>query len=943
MNLVAPLRASVYAFKIRRIRDESSFVSHLNKSLKRVVVLYGRLKSNSLYGPFIALYVVLLLSLIVTMSTPAFAQVVTWTQNDINTGSTGTFSYGAASPPTYTIAGSGTGVGLIDDSFTYVSTPCTQASYIQGKVVSQTNTGAGAIAGFCLRDSVQQSYAYSYNLNVTPSNGISFSRRYQGGFNSSIATSTGAAPIYLKLARDGSVAAGYTVSAYKSSDGVTWTLVGSAAEANTNPMPNKFTTGFVVSSSVSGSTQSTAVFDHVSTCMSTPQTSSNLLLWLKSDQGVSTTGGAVDSWADQSGNSNNATNTGALRPTYSTGTANSGILNSVTFNGTSQYLNLPSGFANLTSGFSAFAMIKPSSSTATGTPIVLGNTGPSDAVVLKTVGTNAALYAWNSTTSSNVTTTTNPISTSAFQLLEATFAPGSSPNTGVGKVFVGGTQQASSSTLVQTLANISRTTNRVGTSTQSTEYFAGDICEILVYANPITDTLRHSIESYMLSKYNVGSKPTLDTPVIQPGSGTFIPQQPLMLSQAQDALVNFRLDGTTPTSSDPWFYNNQSFFLTSVSPEFVPKIPFTSTITAKGTAPFWNDSAVATAVYQMDNTTGAIPRSGLIQWLSAGNVTLSGSNVTTWQDISGTGNNASNGANQPTLVTGAINGLPAVNFSGSQFLQMPAGMANFTSGMTAIIVASPSSVSAGARLFDFGNGATSDNVIMSLPSTTGLTFSTYNGSTASSATASTGINLGQFQLLEALYSGTNTATLFQNGTQLVQSTTMQTLNNLTRNNCYLGQDSAGGNRFNGQIAELLLWNRQLSVTERTSVEGYLLGKYQALSANSTTAPTLSVATSTLSVPAQVAIAGPNGAKIYWTNDGTTPTSSSNPYVGPVRVAWTQTLKAIAILNGISSSVSSSTLTLDSTQYPAPAAADTRTLNLEQQLPNVGIPHDANQP
>ncbi|HIA52075.1 MAG TPA: hypothetical protein EYN91_08335 [Candidatus Melainabacteria bacterium] len=891
----------------------------------------------------ISLLSLIYIVLSVFASLPADAQAVPWTKNDINSGSSGVFTYTAGSPPQYQISGSGTGVGAVDDSFCYVSTPCTQSNYVQGKVVSQTNTGAGALAGFCIRDSVQTSYAYSYVLAVTPGSGITFSRRYQGGANSTIATAAGTAPIYLKLARNGSAATGYTVSAYSSSTGTNWTLIGSAGEANTNPMPNKMTFGFVVSSTVNGATQSTAVFSNVSTCMTVPQPSSNLLLWLKSDDGISATGSNVDTWSDQSGNGNNATGAGATRPTLTVGTANSGILPSVTFNGTSHLMSLPSGFSNLTSGYSAFVMLKPSSSVATGTPVVLGNTGPSDAALVKTVGTNAALYAYNSTTSSNVTTSSNPISTSAFQLLEATFTPGSSPNTGVGKVYVNGTQQATSSTLVQTLANISRTTNRIGASTQSTEYFGGDICEILVYSNPVSDGLRKSIESYMLSKYGVGNTPTLDAPVITPTSGTFLPQQQFIISQPQEALTYFRTDNIAPSTSDLFFYNNQNFFLTTVAPEFVPRVQQTSVIKALAKAPFWNDSPVATATYTMDNSTAPIARSGLAGWYRASDVTLSGSNVTTWQDISGSSNNATNGANQPTLVSGAVNGLPAVNFSGTQFLQLPAGMANFTSGMTVMAVAKPVSVSAGARIFDFGNGATSDNVTMSLPSTTGLTFSTYNGSTASSATASSGVTLGQFQLLEASYSGTNTATLYQNASQLTQSTTMQTLNNLTRNNCYLGQDSAGGNRLNGQIAELLIWNRQLTVAERTAAEGYLLSKYQLLSTNAVAAPSLSVATSTLTAPAQVAIAGPNGAKIYWTNDGSTPTTSSNLYVGPVNVAWTQTLKAVAVLNGITSSVSSSVLTLDSTKWPSPSASDARTLNLEQQLPNVGIPHDANQP
>ncbi|MCC7527653.1 MAG: hypothetical protein IT342_03960, partial [Candidatus Melainabacteria bacterium] len=426
---------------------------------------------------------------------PAYAQVVTWTKTDINTGSVGSYTYGAASPPTYTISGSGTGVGFVDDSLCFVGTPAYGALALQAKVVSQTNTGSGALAGLCIRDSVQSNYAYSYVLAVTPGSGIVFYRRYQGGGNSTIATAAGTAPIFLRLARNGDPTNGYSVLAESSVDGVNWTTVGAAAEANTNPMPNKFFAGMVVSSTVNGATQSSVVFDHLSYMTSVPQLSSNMLLWLRPDAGVATTGGAVDTWSDQSGNANHATNTGAARPTMSTGTANSGILNSITFNGSSQYLSLPADFANLSSGISVFAMVKPSASVATGTPFVCGESTNNDAAILKITGagTNAALFAFNGSTSSNVTTSSNPISTSAFQLVEGIYTPGSSPSTGVGKVYVGGTLQATATNMVQNLNNTSRTLNRIGTGTGSTEWFGGDICEILVYSNPVSDSLRKSI------------------------------------------------------------------------------------------------------------------------------------------------------------------------------------------------------------------------------------------------------------------------------------------------------------------------------------------------------------------------------------------------------------------------------------------------------------------
>lgn len=59
---------------------------------------------------------------------------------------------------------------------------------------------------------------------------------------------------------------------------------------------------------------------------------------------------------------------------------------------------------------------------------------------------------------------------------------------------------------------------------------------------------------------------------------------------------------------------------------------------------------------------------------------------------------------------------------------------------------------------------------------------------------------------------------------------------------------------------------------------------------------------------QVTISGPDGASIYYTVDGSTPTSASSQYSAPLTFSETTTLKAIAIKDGISSEVTSRTYT-----------------------------------
>ena len=274
-------------------------------------------------------------------------------------------------------------------------------------------------------------------------------------------------------------------------------------------------------------------------------------------------------------------------------------------------------------------------------------------------------------------------------------------------------------------------------------------------------------------------------------------------------------------------------------------------------------------------------------------------------------------------------------------MQAPAGFSDFTSGCSLFAVVCPTSVTSGARILDFGNGATSDNVLLEEPASGSAALYTYNGSSGTNVTASGALTLNQFQLLEAVDNGSGTATVFTNGVQGAQNASMNSLNSIVRSNCYIGQGSAGGNYFQGDIAELILFNRGVTASERAAIEGYLSGKYQIALANSTPAPNFSVAAGTLTAPTQLAIEAPAAATIFVTTDGTTPTTSSPVYSSPLNISFSQTVKAIAVINGVSSSVTSAAYTLDSTQWPAPASTSTP-LQLNLQLPNLSIPQDANQ-
>ena len=72
---------------------------------------------------------------------------------------------------------------------------------------------------------------------------------------------------------------------------------------------------------------------------------------------------------------------------------------------------------------------------------------------------------------------------------------------------------------------------------------------------------------------------------------------------------------------------------------------------------------------------------------------------------------------------------------------------------------------------------------------------------------------------------------------------------------------------------------------------------------SVSAPTFSGATQ-FTESTQVSMSGPAGAEIHYTTDGTQPTAQSTLYTAPITLSETTTVKAIAIKDGKSSSVTS---------------------------------------
>lgn len=179
-----------------------------------------------------------------------------WTASDIGTvGAPGSTNY---TNGTYTIAGSGANIWNTADEFQFARTSMTGDCTIVARVASVDPTANWSKAGIMIRETDDPNSKYVFVL-MTPTNGLLFEKRDSDTAPNNSSTQPGAVstidpPQWLKLTRSGN-----TFTAYYSSDGSSWTPVGSP---QTVSMSGAALAGLAVCS-VSDGNLCTAVFDNV--------------------------------------------------------------------------------------------------------------------------------------------------------------------------------------------------------------------------------------------------------------------------------------------------------------------------------------------------------------------------------------------------------------------------------------------------------------------------------------------------------------------------------------------------------------------------------------------------------------------------------------------------------------------------------------------------------
>ncbi len=221
-------------------------------------------------------------------------------------------------------------------------------------------------------------------------------------------------------------------------------------------------------------------------------------------------------------------------------------------------------------------------------------------------------------------------------------------------------------------------------------------------------------------------------------------------------------------------------------------------------------------------------------WFRGSSVTLgSGSDVATWLDQSGSARNVSQGtiSKRPTQLTSSINFNPTLQFNPANFQELTKATGilptSAQNDVNAFVVAKTGAIVASSIFYE--TTASGGRVNTHIPWSDGILYWDAGDATAPQrlSTAWTGsLNVGQLWTLMAS-TGTTPSGLkqdiYRNGLLLASDNDMATYTGA--NQVFSVGSTNGGNYFNGEIAEIILYTSNLTSAQMLRVNSYLALKY----------------------------------------------------------------------------------------------------------------------
>jgi fibronectin type 3 domain-containing protein len=350
----------------------------------------------------------------------------------------------------------------------------------------------------------------------------------------------------------------------------------------------------------------------------------------------------------------------------------------------------------------------------------------------------------------------------------------------------------------------------------------GDIAEVIIYDRALSDAEREAVGQYLAAKYAFVAVPAAPTNLTA-----------VALSNTQVSLA---------WTNDPG--NGVQFY--EVERKAAGESGFASVATVADGMGYQDNTAVAGTAYtyriRMRNYAGTsgysneanattpttkangVPSTGLRLWLKA-DAGLTVGSVPYWPDQSGV---ASRGAAQvtvsaqPVLVANALNGRPVVHFSGGQRLALPANLMDGASAGEGFVVLKMATDNSDQGFWNLGPPGSPQRY------TNGSGYIEEDfGSNANYTVAKPGLPLTQYHLYGVLAKA-GLVQMRQNG-RVFYTANANTVG--FRPDPVLGAGYPDGQAaLQGDIAEVIIYDRALGDAEREAVGRYLTAKYAFVSA-----------------------------------------------------------------------------------------------------------------